>query len=77
MFALVSWLLGGGVVPGDTLVWASDGLAIAVTAAVLLLLSAAILVAVRERPSEAGVRRIRPQAPSMTTKSDARLPSAA
>lgn len=76
MFALTSWLLGGGV-PGDTLVWASDGFAIAVIAAVLLVVSAAMLVAVREHPSDGGVRRVRPQAPSVTTESDARLPSAA
>jgi hypothetical protein len=77
MVALVSWLLGNGGAPSHALVWASDGLGIAVAATVLLLAALAVLVAERERPVQIMPRRVQPKNPSINTKNDERLPRAA
>jgi len=77
MFALVSWILGNAGTPTNALVWASDGLGIAVAATVLLLAALAVLVAERERPVKIVPRRIQPQNRSINTKNDTRFSNAA
>lgn len=77
MSELVSWLIGSSGAPIHALVWASDGLGVAVTATLLLLAALAVLVAERERSIKIVPRRTQPQKLSIITKSDARLPHAA
>lgn len=53
MMSLLAWLFGSSTVPTGTLVWATDGMGLAIALSVMLLVTVAALALHHERADEA------------------------
>ena len=79
MMSLVAWLFGSSTVPTGTLVWATDGMGLAIALSVMLLVTVAALALHHERADEApeALPGTKTGALESPVPADRRLPSAA